>query len=227
MPISLDTGLEMELLAELRLGLPPLFYCRLVETQDDWGFVLKVHSFFEGTLTMVIQHKLQLQKGMCESLTPRDSFVSRVHLANRLNILEPDFKAFLLGLNQLRNEITHNVRYLDFSLRSYVDGLSDAEFRRTAFSLCVGFKNVPLAEAPASISALRRPASSRHLRTMREWFWDLHPRFSIWNAGVPTLDLLSLQLHFEREGATFRAETGLEANPTWRIGGRKPLFSVH
>jgi hypothetical protein len=117
----------------------------------------------------------------------------------------------LLGLNQLRNEITHNVRYLDFSLRNYVDSLSDAEFSRTAFALCVGFKNVPLVEAPPAVSALRRATSSRRFRTVRELLWDFSPRMSLWNAGVPTLDLLSLKMHFWKEGTTYRSEPGLEA----------------
>jgi hypothetical protein len=96
---------ETSLLAELRLGLPPLFYYRLVEIKDDWGFVLKLHSFFEGTLTSLIQHKLRCRKNSRETLAPRDTFVSRVYLADRMKLLEPDYKAFLLGLNRLRKTV--------------------------------------------------------------------------------------------------------------------------
>jgi hypothetical protein len=33
---------ESILLAELRLGLPPLFYWQLREIKDDWAFILKL-----------------------------------------------------------------------------------------------------------------------------------------------------------------------------------------
>jgi hypothetical protein len=140
--MSHDFGtFEATLLAELRVGLPPLFYTRLLDITDDWAFVLKLHSFFEGTLTRLLQEKLALRSSR-EILTPRDTFVSRIHLAERLNLLEPDYRAFLLGLNRLRNDITHNIRFIDFDLRRYVDALSDSDFRRTAYALCAGFKNV-------------------------------------------------------------------------------------
>ncbi len=203
---------ETALLAELRLGLQPLFYYRLMEVKDDWGFVLKLHSFFEGTLTHLIQDKLRRRKDSREILMPRDTFVSRVHLADRMKLLEPDYKAFLLGLNRLRNDICHNIRYIDFSLRSYVDGLSDADFRATARSLGAGFKNVPLAEFPASsFFQLPKVLTIRRINTVREFFWNISPRALLWNSGVWTLDLLSLHWHFEDDGQAIRWDSEIEA----------------
>jgi len=49
-------------------------------------------------------------------MTPRDSFVSRVHLAERLGVMEPDYRGFLLALNRLRNDLTHNIRFIAFDL---------------------------------------------------------------------------------------------------------------
>ncbi len=202
---------ETALLAELRLGLPPLFYYRIVEIKDDWGFVLKLHSFFEGPVTAVIEDKLHTRKNVRETLIPRDSFVSRVYLADRLKLLEPDFKNFLLELNRLRNDITHNIRYIDFSLRRYVDNLSDAQFRKTAACLGAGFKNLPFAKCPEFASAFPRIGKDRHINTVREFFWKLSPRACLWNSGVWTLDLLSLHWHFEEEAGSIRKDTELEA----------------
>jgi hypothetical protein len=200
---------EMALLAELRLGLPPTFYFRLVEIEDDWAFVLKMHSFFEGTLTHLLQEKLRLRTQVQESLTPRDSFVSRVHLASRMDLMEPDYRGFLLGLNRLRNEITHNIRFIAFDLQSYVDRLSDVEFRRTAVTLCAGFKNVPADPFLKHLS--RKNARPRQCRTVREVFWHVSPKLSLWNAGVWTLDLISLHFHFEWSGETPVLEGETEA----------------
>ena len=234
--------IETILLAELRVGLPPLFYTRLLDITDDWAFVLKLHSFFEGTLTKLLQEKLALRRSH-EIMTPRDTFVSRVHLAERLDLIEPDYRAFLLSLNRLRNDITHNIRFIDFDLRQYVDSLSDSDFRRTAYALCAGFKNTPMDDIVAKridedlkrnqrISeetfdpAIREvvagflPASNprpeikrrRVIRTVREYFWQLSPKTSLWNAGVSTLDLLSLHFHFEElPTGGFRSEPDLDA----------------
>jgi hypothetical protein len=202
----------MELLAELRVGLPPLFYYRLIEIPDDWGFVLKLHAFFEGTLTRLLQDKLRLRTLCRESLTPRDSFTSRVYLASRMDLIEPDYRAFLLALNRLRNDITHNVRYLDFKLRHYVDNLSDTDFRRTAVMLGAGLKNVPADSIPL-LANWTSPKSTRqrHFRTAREQLWHNLPRFSLWCAGLMTLDLLALHFHFEKSGGTWSAEPDIEA----------------
>jgi hypothetical protein len=203
------TEFETALLAELRLGLPPTFYYRLLEIEDDWAFVLKVHSFFEGALTQLLQEKLRLRPNVRESLTPRDSFTSRVYLASRMNLMEPDYRGFLLGLNRLRNDITHNIRFIAFEFRSYVDSLSDAEFRRNAVTLCAGLKNVSVDAIPTL--QVPKHARSRQCRTVREMFWHLSPKLSIWDAGVWTLDLIALHFHFEEIGATPIAEPDTEA----------------
>jgi hypothetical protein len=164
--MSLNLGtFETIVLAELRIGLPPLFYTRLLDITDDWAFVLKLHSFFEGTLTKLLHEKLALPANRHETMTPRDSFVSRVHLAERLGVMEPDYRAFLLALNRLRNDITHNVRFIAFELRGYVDALSDTEFRRTARALCAGFKDIPVGDYVAMLQKEQTEKHSNHAGT--------------------------------------------------------------
>lgn len=199
---------ETALLAELRLGLPPLFYYRLQEVADDWTFVLKLHSLFEGALTQLLQEKLRLRSHIRESLTPRDSFTSRVHLASRMNLMEPDYRGFLLSLNRLRNDITHNIRFICFDIRSYVDSLSDSDCRRTAMTLSAGFKNLTL---PDYRKITPPKARQRDCRTVREVFWHLNPKFSIWNSGLWALDLISLHFHFEETGGNIIPEADIAA----------------
>jgi hypothetical protein len=140
---------ETILLAELRLGLPPLFYWQLHEIKDDWAFVLKVHALFEGTLTKLITEKIALRKIKHEHLTPYDSFVSRVQLAERLKLIEPDYKNYLISLNRLRNDITHNIRFINLRLQTYFDSFNDRDFRNASHGLGAGFKNQPLNTVPA------------------------------------------------------------------------------
>lgn len=202
---------ETVLLAELRLGLSPLFYNRLMENSDDWGFVLKFHSFFEGAITKLLEEKLRTHKGTHESMTSRDSFVSRVLQADRLGLLEPDYRSFLIGLNRLRNDITHNLRFIEFDFRAYVDGLSDKDFRRTAAALCIGFKNAPVDDSWREVFHPQSKMPNRSIRTGRELFWHLSPRATLWFSGVGMLDLISLQFLVDFKGDIPQYEEGIEA----------------
>jgi hypothetical protein len=207
---------ERILLAELRLGLPPVFYWNLIEVKDDWAFVLKLHSLFEGALHKLIEQKLESRKIIQERLSRYDSFVSRVQLAERLNLLEPDYKNYLLSLNRIRNEITHNIQFINLRLPRYFDSLSDKEFRNISRGLGAGWKNMPLEEAPAHyVSALKKllvDKKTRHTpKTARELFMCISPKATIWNSGVYALELISLHFHFEIVGGSITPEPDIEA----------------
>jgi hypothetical protein len=201
---------ETTLLAELRLGIPPTFYFRLVEVGDHWAFILKMHSFFEGALVKLLREKLQLRPKVRETLYPGDSFPTKVHLASRMNLLESDYTTFLLALNRLRNDITHNIRFIAFDFNTYVDSLSEFEFRRTAAALHPGFKNTnPRGFFPKTWAPKNR--RSRQCHTAREMLWHLAPKFSLWSAGLRTLDLISLHFHFEVNGDEVAGDPDIEA----------------
>jgi hypothetical protein len=48
----------MVLLAEKRLDLPILSYYKLLNEENDWTFVLRIHVLFEGVVQRVIKHVL-------------------------------------------------------------------------------------------------------------------------------------------------------------------------
>ena len=199
---------ETSLLAEHRLRVPPLFYHRLQQLDDDWGFVLKLHAFFEGALTHTLVQKLRRHPKSADGLTPRDSFTSRVHLADRLGILEPDPKAFLLAINQLRNDLTHNIRFIDFNLDRYARSLSDRDFARTARVLCTGVVDMPLDLEDARLSSAR--AKQRRTTTLRQMLFQRAPRKSIWFSGLFALDLLSLHCIFDLDSEPATLEPDIE-----------------
>jgi|SRR5271157_2272690 len=199
---------ETSLLIEHRLGLPPLFYHRLREISDDWGFVLKLHAFFEGVLTHTIVHKLRRHPKSGEGLTPLDSFTSRVQLADRLGVLEPDPKAFLLALNKLRNELTHNIGFIDFDLDRYARSLSDRYFAKTARTLCTGALDEPLNSEDARVTAAQ--AKQRRTTTLRQMLFQQSPRESIWFSGLMALEVLSLHCIFDLDSDPVAVEPDVE-----------------
>ena len=201
---------DIILLAELRVGLPPLFYHKLLRIRDDWSFVLKLHAFFEGCLAQLLQEKLKRERFRQHQMTPHDSFVSRLYLADRMKLLEPDRKMFLQSLNSLRNQITHQLRFIDFDLPRYIDDLSDRDFRKLALHLCTGLENITLADCRLSKLPTKRPV--RHSsKTVREHVFLHYPKFSIWFSGVMALELLSLQFHFDISDDEIIPEPDIEA----------------
>ena len=70
--------------AEPRLDLPPLFYFKLTDIEDDWALILKLHALFEGTV-----YRLLVEKGRQFEFTEplpseRDSFYAKVQTVARL-----------------------------------------------------------------------------------------------------------------------------------------------
>lgn len=198
------------LLAEFRLGLPPLFFQKLLEHQDDWAFVLKIHALFEGTLTRLLMERAKRNPRI--KFDERDTFYSRLMLADDNGLLEPDNKRFLEELSRLRNKTIHNLDFITLNLRKYVDGLNDREFHRQAKNLAVGWKENP-EDLPVLQTALKFPfqPTKRTLKTLREFFFQNTPKMAIWYSGLWTLDLLSLKFHYERVGDEWVLEAGAEA----------------
>jgi hypothetical protein len=215
--MAIETGtFETLLLVELRLGLPPLFCWRLAEIKDDWTFILKFHSLFEGVLTKLLEEKLALRKITNEHLTIYDSFYSRVQLAERLKLLDPDYKNYLLSLNHLRNSIIHNIQFINLRLKDYLDSLDEKDFRKAARGLGAGWKNIPLESSPPNyVSALNKLLGNKKTKyvpkTARELFMYICPKATIWNSGVYALDMLSLHFHFEITGGAILSEPDIEA----------------
>jgi hypothetical protein len=65
----IDAGsFNLILLAEHRLGIPPLFYFKLIEIKDHWAFVLKLHALFEGTIQRLLEEKQNLSQTAGQSM---------------------------------------------------------------------------------------------------------------------------------------------------------------
>lgn len=210
---------EAILLAENRLGLPPTFYFQLVDIKDDWAFILKLHSLFEGALHRLIAQKIR-QRNLTESMSPYDSFYSRVMLAKKLQLLEPESKTYLLALNHLRNCLTHDIRFINVKLSKYFDLLSEREFRMSAQQLAISFQNKALdsqecrelVSSQVISKALKKHTPRCEPKTLRELFFSISPKAMIWSGGIQVLDLVSLHFHHEVISGSVEQEPKIWAN---------------
>jgi hypothetical protein len=106
---------------ERRLGLPERFYLSLLE-ENDWGFVIKLHSLFEGAATHVLN--LRLGSGKLESaiahLDFSDTRFGKSRLLLDLGILAKDQYMFLRRLSEMRNLLVHQIQNVSFSFEKYI-----------------------------------------------------------------------------------------------------------
>ena len=199
---------DLILLAEHRLGLPPLFYVKMQDVTDDWTFILKLHALFEGTL-----HKLFAEKAtQFEFKEPlpsdRDSFCSKVEIAAGLffsdEVAQVPARDYLLARNRLRNLITHNLAFINLELSRDVGSLSELEFQKAARALAVSFPAESLSAAQCRevfgklTSTVLEARPPRHrINTLREFFFNYTPKPAIWAGGAAVLSILSLCLHIQ------------------------------
>ena len=131
--MSADALFEEIARFERRVGLPSRFYLGLLE-ESDWGFVIKLHSLFEGAATHVLN--LRLGSGKLESalahLDFSDTRYGKSRLLLDLGIFSKEQYTFLRRLSEIRNLLVHQVKNVSFSFENYIGSLDNNQFR----SLC-------------------------------------------------------------------------------------------
>jgi hypothetical protein len=115
---------------ERRLGLPERFYLGLLE-ESDWGFVIKLHSLFEGAATHVLN--LRIGSGKLESAMSYLDFgntkCGKCRLLLDLGVLSKEQYTFLRQLSELRNLLVHQIQNVTFSFENYIKSLDNNQFR--------------------------------------------------------------------------------------------------
>jgi hypothetical protein len=115
---------------ERRLRLPERFYLGLLE-ESDWGFVIKLHSLFEGAATHVLN--LRIGSGKLESAISYLDFgntkCGKCRLLLDLGILSKEQYTFLRQLSELRNLLVHQIQNVTFSFQTYFGSLDNNQFK--------------------------------------------------------------------------------------------------
>lgn len=117
---------------EHAIGLPPGFYEKLVEGDDDWSFVLKVHALLEASITMVLAERiggslLPDSSDLVNTLSRLEmsrTDVGKVKLALILGIVDERQSRLLRFLSELRNTFVHDIKNVRLTLPQYVSSLN-------------------------------------------------------------------------------------------------------
>jgi hypothetical protein len=103
---------------ERALGLPHGFYEHLVDTDDDWSFVIKIHALMESSMTMLLTERiggrsLPDSPELADALSHLEmsrTHVGKVELAFTLGLIKTRDRRLLRFLSELRNTFVHHIK---------------------------------------------------------------------------------------------------------------------
>jgi hypothetical protein len=164
---------------ERRLSLPDGFYDRLIK-EDDWSFVIKLNSLFEGACTHVLAVRLHSPE-LLDALAHLDfahSKFGKIAMLRSLNAITPVQFSILRCLAELRNQLVHRISNVAFMFNEYVATLD---------------KNQPKALIRAFGNGVADPIEIEGIRISRDKFVVENPKLSLWLIAAELLACLFLE----------------------------------
>lgn len=134
----MDTLLQYMNEFERRLGVRSGFFNELIR-EDDWSFVIKLHAFIEAGLTNAICAVLghpELED-VVSRLDTANNQCGKLAIVKRLGMLNKPQRRFVAVLSELRNDIVHNAKSVDFSFERHMAAMPEQRLIQfcTALSL--------------------------------------------------------------------------------------------
>ena len=122
-----------------RLGLAPVFIYSLKD-EDDWSFVIKANALIEAALTHALVKKLggveELQGNKLLKVFIKMPQYQRIQWAVGLGLLGEDEKRWMVVLNNVRNDVVHDVTNVDLDVTTYFEKrLKDGDWQ-SFVSIC-------------------------------------------------------------------------------------------
>lgn len=106
-----------------QLGLSKDFLDRLFN-EDDWSFVIKLHSLIEAVITQLLIETLGQTKLLepFANLELSNKKSGKVAFAKELDLLSKEARSFISSLSELRNELVHNIQNVQFKFLDTHEG---------------------------------------------------------------------------------------------------------
>lgn len=106
------------------LKLPSNFITNLY-SEDDWSFIIKLHTLIETSLTdtlstVVKDGKLEKQFAL---LNISDDRIGKIRFAINLELISDKQYNFIKKISEIRNYVIHDIKNINFSFFEYIDTL--------------------------------------------------------------------------------------------------------
>lgn len=127
---------------EKELGLPDNFLVSIYVDDDDWSFVIKLHSMVEAAVTHLLLTRFADDRLMdvLSSLQLGHRKTGKLAFVIALGLLSDENVRLITGLSELRNRLIHGIRNIQFDLATYFDGLDNDRFNQFLSSFGHAFK---------------------------------------------------------------------------------------
>jgi hypothetical protein len=128
---------------ESELGLPNAFFRGLLD-ENDWSFVIKLHSLIEAAATRLLV--VALDKPELEEIISRIELsgktIGKLAYFKSLNLLDSKSIGFIQSLSEVRNKLVHDVSNVSITLEEYVKSLNDSGKKGFNTVFKWGYKNI-------------------------------------------------------------------------------------
>ncbi|MGE8050625.1 hypothetical protein ACQKPT_20290 [Pseudomonas monteilii] len=98
---------------------------------SDWALIIKLHAALEAATTqaIVIHIDQDILKGVIERLPLSDNQTGKGRIAVELGILSKGQLTFIRKLSELRNNLVHQIKNIDFNAKSYFRNLDKQQLQ--------------------------------------------------------------------------------------------------
>ncbi len=173
---------------ESELGVRTGFFQSL-KNEDDWSFIIKCHALLESAMSHLIVATLKQPplKDIVARLEMSGATTGKVAFAKALGLADDRERRFMRALSELRNDIVHDVRNVDFDLIAHMkSGAVDAK-ARTAQVLTFAL----LVDGPMEFTIEDQKSDWRDM-------FQANPKYFIWQSVRMYLGIAYIPRYLER-----------------------------
>ena len=168
---------------EERLSIKKGFYIGLLIEKDDWSFVIKLHALIEAALSHLLAEiiTLSVKEYLPEEKQPTglEEVFSWLELSNKrtgklafvkaLDIFPEEHRRFIRALSELRNDLVHNVKNINFSFSQYLSSLDTNQVNKFTQAFSYGLRD--------------RLILNEKEVPREEWIKE-EPKWAVWFSGL-------------------------------------------
>ena len=107
---------------EDKIGVPKGFTMNLLKQDNDWSFIVKLHSFLEAACTQLIITSIGKKEliDIISRVEMNEKKKGKIAYIRKLSLLEKRERAYINKLSEIRNFYVHNIKNISLSLEDYI-----------------------------------------------------------------------------------------------------------
>jgi hypothetical protein len=116
---------------EKDLGVKEGFFAGF-ENEDDWSFIIKLHAVFEAACTSMLDFHFKEPElyNVFSRLELSNKTIGKALILNKLGLMLDEDKKYIYALSELRNNLVHEVKNINFDLKAYISELDNNQIRQ-------------------------------------------------------------------------------------------------